>query len=164
MVAKGKEVATQDTAGELVISEEVRAMFASMVVAVPDADDGEGQNRILLTLLNATNWDDLDAPWDSQGGKAYDGQEQRIDSIMRRPSRFAGGLGFFLVVTAELSDTKEKIVWTTSSLSITVQLVKAYTMGVLPILAKLVVADTPSARGYFPQHLEILGAAGQPRK
>lgn len=148
---------------DLVITEETRRQFAMMVTAVPDAE-GSGAERIVLSILNAKTWDELDDPWDSSKGEVFVDVEQRIDSIMRRPSTFADGLGVFLVVRGKRMDTDEEIVWTTGSVSVVAQLVKAFMLGALPLYATLRKAERPTERGYYPHHLEITGSGGNGTK
>lgn len=150
---------TEDKSTDLVITAETRAMFAQMVMAVPDAE-GSGSERIVLAILNAKSWDDLDAPWDADKAEALVDVEMRIDSIMRRPSTFADGLGVFLVVRGKRMDNDEEVVWTTGSVSVVAQLVKAFMLGALPIYATLKRSERPTEKGYYPQHLEITGSGG----
>lgn len=155
-----KAVAKNDDATkDVMISEQTRRQFAQMAMAIPDAD-GSGSERIVLAILNATNWDDLDAPWDKEPKDELVGKEMWIHTLMRRPSSFADGLGIFLVVRAKLVDEQREIVFSTSSVSVVAQLAKAFLLGALPICAVLRKSDRPTERGYWPQHLEIIGAAG----
>jgi len=149
---QGKEPST-----ELVISNETRALFASMAMAVPDGDES-GAEQIILAILNAKSWDELDDPWNSARADALLNVELRIDSLTRRPSSFADGLGIFLVVHGIRMDTKEPAVWTTGSVGTVAQLVKAYMLGALPLYAVLRQAERPTERGYYPHHLEIMGS------
>jgi hypothetical protein len=160
-MASGTKAVDRKTepAGEVMISEETRRQFASMAMAIPDAD-GSGSERIVLAILGAQSWDELDAPWDKEPKDELVGKEMWIHSLMRRPSSFADGLGIFLVVRAKLVDEAREIVFSTSSVSVVAQLAKAYMLGALPICAVLRKSDRPTERGYWPQHLEIIGSAG----
>jgi len=158
-----KAVAKRNDAAdvEMVISPETREMFASMVVAVPEAD-GSGTERILLSILNAKSWDELDDPWDTEKSAALVGVELAIHTITRHVSSYADGLGVFLVVHGKRLDDDTETVFSTGSVSVVAQLVRAYMLGAFPMYAKLVQSDKPTARGYYPQHLEILASAGGP--
>lgn len=146
---------------ELVLSDEARARFASMAMMIP-TEDGNGAERILLAILNAQSWDELDDPWDNSKALEYIDVEQRIDSVTRRPSAFTSGLGIFLVVHGHRMDTDEDIVWTTGSVSTVAQLTGAYVMDALPLYGILRKAERPTERGYYPYHLEFFGAGDKP--
>lgn len=152
-----------EQSGELVLASETRAMFASMVTMVPDAE-GDATESIVLAILNAKTWDELDDPWDSEKALELIDVEQRIDTIMRRPSSYTSGLGVFLVVKGKRMDSDEPIVWTSGSVSVVAQLVKAYALGAFPVYAVLRRSERPSANGYHPQHLEITGSGGRSGK
>jgi hypothetical protein len=150
----GKDVQKRDPSEPMPLSEDIVKRFAEMAVTVP-TEDGAGSDRILEQLLSATSWEQLSDPWESSNGMRLRGKLLRIDNITRRPSTYEGGLGIFLVVEAVDTANGEKVVWTTSSLSVVGQLVRAYVMGWFPMYAEVVVADRPTERGYYPQHLRI---------
>lgn len=160
MPTKAKEVAKQDQSTDLVISAETRQMFAQMVTAVPNVDAAEASERIVLQILQAKTWDDVDAPWDKEPKEELIDKELRIDSIMRRPSSYAGGLGVFLVVRGALLEDKRPVVFSTSSMSIIAQLVKLHMLDAFPVFAIIRKSERPTENGYWPQHLEVIGAAG----
>jgi hypothetical protein len=155
----GKAVATRDAAPVPVFSETTIRQFAEMATMIPESE-GSGSERILLAILNADNWDALDDPWDTEAADELIGVEQSIYEIMRRPSRFADGLGMFLVIRSKLVGGDKEFVWTSSSVSVVGQLVRAYALDALPLVAILRKADQPTANGYYPQHLEIVASAG----
>lgn len=157
--ARQAEQPAEEEVKELVLASETRAMFASMVTMVPDAE-GDATESIVLAILNAKTWDELDDPWDSEKATQLVDVEQRIDSIMRRPSSYTSGLGVFLVIKGKRMDTDEPIVWTSGAVSVVAQLVKAYALGAFPVYAMLRRSERPSAAGYYPQHLEITGSGG----
>lgn len=137
------------------------ARFAEMVGLLPAAEDTEGgAERIIEAILNAKTWEDLDAPWRARGGEAYLGKPQRIERVTTRPSDYAKGLGVYVVVEAVDLSNGEAITWTTGSISIVAQLVKAYCVGGLPLFATIRQAERPTADGYYPQHLEVTDSGG----
>ena len=138
-------------------SAELLKQFTHMVTLVP-AEDGAGQERILAAILAAETIDDLDAPWDTTKADKLAGKVLRIDQLMRRPSDFRAGLGIFLVVHSVDTVSGEKIVWTTSSVSIVGQLVRAYALGKMPCYAELIIAERPTRDGYHPHHLKFYGS------
>lgn len=145
---------------EMVISPETRELFASMVVAVPEAEDGSGTERILLAVLQANNWDALDDPWDTEKTAALVGVELAIHTISRHASSYEDGLGVFLVAHAKRLDDGREVVFSTGSISVVAQLVRAYMLGAFPLYAILRQSDKPTKRGYYPQHLEIMASSG----
>lgn len=147
---------------EIVISDETRALFAQMAMAVPEPT-GDASERIVLQILNATSWDDLDDPWDSTKAETLVDVELRIDAITRHPSSYAEGLGIFLVAHGVRMDTKAEIVFPTGSISIVAQLTKAYLLGAFPVYVTLRRSPRPTAKGYYPQHLEFTGSGGGDR-
>lgn len=150
---------TADAPSGEMISEATRRQFAQMAMAIPDAD-GSGAERIVLSILNAKTWDDVDAPWDKSAKDDIIDKEMWIHSIMRRPSSFADGLGIFLVVRAKIEATGEETVFSTSSVSVVAQLAQLYLLDAFPVLATLRKSDRPTERGYWPEHLEISASAG----
>lgn len=163
MAGKSTAVAVKNDAAntEMVISPETREMFAQMVVAIPEAD-GSGTERILLSILNAKTWDELDDPWDTTKSDELLGVELAIHTISRHASSYADGLGVFLVVHAKRVDDDTEVVFSTGSVSVVGQLVRAFMLGAFPMYAILRKSDTPTKRGYYPMHLEILASAGAP--
>lgn len=143
-------------AGEL--SSELVQKFATMAMVIPD-EAGDAVENILAAILAAPTWEKLDEPWDASGAAKLAGVVFRIDSVIRRPSRYRDGMGVFLVVHCTHGKTGEKIVWTTSSTSVVAQLVVAYCREWLPIWATVVVAEKPTDAGYYPHHLHFYGPA-----
>ena len=131
--------------------------FAQMATMVP-SEDGGGYERILDAILSAESWETLSDPWESTNAEKLRGKRLRVESVMRRPSQFAGGLGIFLVVKSVDLKTGEALVWTTSSVAIIAQLVRAYALRAFPLVAEVVIADRPTSQGFYPQHLHILAA------
>jgi hypothetical protein len=120
---------------------------------VPDSnEDDDAFIRILEQLAAAKTVEDLQAPWDSNGLKQYVDQSILVTAIRKSPSRFPGGFSHFLVLDATLKDG-ERVVTTTSSGSIVVQLLKVRSLGQLPVLCIPRAAKT--AKGYDAMHLEF---------
>lgn len=155
-----KAVAVKDDVSVPMFTADTLRQFALMATAIPESD-GSGAERILLSILRADNWDELDDPWDSSRADELVGVEQSIYEITRRPSRFADGLGMFLVIRSKLVGGEKEFVWTSSSVSVVGQLVRAHFLDALPLVAILRRADQPSSRGYYPHHLEIIASAGR---
>lgn len=152
-----KAVARKEEENEgIVLSEDTLRMFANMVTMIPEAE-GSAYDAILTSLLGATSWDQLDDPWDSTKTEALIGVEQKITAITRRPSTYKGGLGMFLVVHATDMRNDKPLVWTTGSVAMVGQLVRAHAMGWFPLYAEVITAANPTENGYYPQHLQING-------
>lgn len=137
---------------------ELVTRFVEMATMVP-SEDGSGMERIVEKLLSAESWEELSEPWETTDAQKLRGKRLLIQSIMRRPSQYQGGLGIFLVVHSVDKGTGEQIAWTTSSQAVIAQLVRAYAMGWLPCLAEMVIADRPTEAGYYPHHLKFLAVA-----
>jgi hypothetical protein len=143
-----------------VVSSATMALFAQMAVSIPEADDSEAYEAIVLKLLGATDVDGLNAPWDSNSAEDLTGYRLKIESIQRRASDYAGGLGLYLVCKGVNMGTGEPFTLTTGSVSVVAQLARAWHLNGFPVIAELVIADTPTANGYRPQHLNIVGFGG----
>lgn len=155
-------VATTETAGVLVppVSAETLNLFASMAVGIPAADDGGAYENIVLQLLAATDVDGLNAPWDTSDAEKIAGHRLKIESVERRESDFNAGLGMYLVVKGVNMDDGEKFTWSTGSVSVVAQLARAHFLGAFPVIAELVISDTPTKNGYRPQRLQVFMFGG----
>lgn len=138
-----------------VVSQATMALFAQMAVGIPEADDGEAYENIVLQLLNADNVDDFNAPWDTAAAAQMAGKRLRIESMARRASDFAGGLGMYMVLKGVILDTGESFVLTTGGVANVATCARIHFTGKLPAIVELVIADTPTANGYRPQHLKV---------
>lgn len=146
------------TTGEVVpvVSQATMALFSQMAVGIPEADDGEAYENIVLQLLNADDVDAFNAPWDTAAAAALAGKPLKIESMARRASDFTGGLGLYIVVKGVRLDTGEPFVLTTGGVANVATLARIHFAGRLPAIVELVIADTPTASGFRPQHLKIL--------
>lgn len=138
-----------------VVSQATMALFAQMSVGIPEADDGEAYENIVLQLLNAEDLDAFNAPWDTEAAATLAGKMLKIESMARRASDFAGGLGIYIVTKGVRLDTGEPFVFTTGGIANVASLARIHFTGKLPAIVELVVADTPTANGFRPQHLKI---------
>jgi hypothetical protein len=134
---------------------EVIEAYDSMLAAIPDAE-GEGYERILEQIAQATDPADLDAPWRAGDLAELDGIPLTILGVRKRPSDFGGGLPWFLIVDAVVENTGEHVTITSGAVSVVAQLTKAYALNAFPLRVRPVVAERPTASGYYPQRLEIL--------
>lgn len=130
------------------------AAFAQLARTLP-ATGGDGGEAIIAAILNADSVTDLDAPWSGVAGKALLNTPIEVHEVSVAESDYADGLGVFLVVKGyKLADGTE-FTFTTGSISVVAQLVKAYAAGWMPLRCRLVESDRPSKNGYHPQHLVI---------
>lgn len=139
-----------------VVSQATMALFSQMAVGIPEADDGEAYENIVLQLLNADDVDAFNAPWDTEAAASLAGKRLKIESMARRASDFAGGLGIYIVTKGVNLETGEPFVFTTGGIANVASLARIHFTGRLPAIVELVIADTPTANGYRPQHLKIL--------
>jgi hypothetical protein len=151
------EVAVPASSEVAPISEELRARVVAAVEGIP-GDDGSGAENIIRQLLDAATIDDLNAPWEGTSGRNMNGKRLEIRGVTQRPSSFAEGAGIFLVADATDTKTGEPATFTTSALSVVIQLARAHQLGLFPVIADIVVAERPTARGFYPYHLRIVAA------
>lgn len=143
-----------------VISDQTLQVFASMAAGIPEADDSEAYESILTQLLSAAGVDDLNAPWETEAADRLAGHQLQVKELTRRPSDYAGGLGMYLVAKGTDRANGERFVWTTGSIAIVAQLVRAYFLGGLPFVIEVVVGDANPRTGRKPQHLRIVALGG----
>lgn len=139
-----------------VVSQATMALFSQMAVGIPEADDGQAYENIVLQLLNAEDLDAFNAPWDTEAAAALAGKRLKIESMARRASDFADGLGIYIVTKGVNLDTGEPFVFTTGGIANVATLARIHFTGRLPAIVELVIADKPTASGFRPQHLKIL--------
>jgi len=135
----------------------VGAEMKALIATIPEADE-DAYVGILASILSAETVEDIDAPWTARSLEAFIDAPLRVTGIRRMPSDFDQGLGTYLVVEANIPGDGERIVLTTGSVSVVMQLCKAYALGALPLLVIVRKAKRASANGYFPMHLEIVRA------
>lgn len=144
-----------------VVSAETLQLFAQMAAGIPEADDSEAYENIVLQLLQAADVDALNAPWDTDAAEKLNGHQVKIEELTRRPSDYAGGLGMYLVCKGVDQGTGEKVTVTTGAVAVVAQLARAYFVGGLPIVARWVIGDPSPRTGRRPQHLEVVALAGK---
>lgn len=147
--------APTSTEAPTILPAAVVATYSSMLEAVPESG-GDGMAGILESLAAATDASDLDAPWRTEGLEAFLNTELSILRIRKVPSDYQGGLEWFLVADAAIVATGELVTFTTGAVSVVAQLVKAFALDAFPWRVIPRQSDRPSARGYFPQHLEVV--------
>jgi len=158
--APGAEVAERDSNTPAPIPAEVAERVRQLAAAIP-GDDGSGAERIVTQLLDAQTIDDLNAPWEGTSGRNMAGKRLAIRGVTQRPSQFSDGAGIFLVADAVDAKTGEPAVFTTSALSVVIQLARVHQLGLFPVIADVVVAERPTERGFYPYHLRIVAAGNQ---
>lgn len=145
-----------------VVSAQTLQLFAQMAAGIPEADDSEAYESIVMQLLVADSVDALNAPWDTDAVDKIAGHQVRIDELTRRASDFAGGLGMYLVCKGVDQGTGERVILTTGAVSVVAQLARAYFLGGLPIVAQWIVGDPSPKTGRRPQHLTIVALSNTP--
>lgn len=129
-------VAAPDSTSVLLSGPAIRA-YEAMLADVPEAS-GSGYEAIAAQLAQAQSLADLEAPWRTEGGQKYLDQWLTITGIRKVPSDYAGGLGWFLVVDAATIPDGERVSFTTGSVNVVAQLVRAHALDLFPLQAKLV--------------------------
>lgn len=141
--------------GMVPLRQEVIEAYDSMLAAIPDAE-GEGYERILEQIAQATSPADLDSPWRAGDLAELAGIPLVVLGVRKRPSDFGGGLPWFLIVDAVIETTGEHVTITTGAVSVVAQLTKAYALNAFPLRVRAVVSERATASGYYPQRLEVL--------
>lgn len=139
-----------------VVSQATMALFASMAVNIPEADDSDAYESIVTQLLSADGVDALNAPWEANKADQLAGKRIKVEQITRRPSDYKEGLGIYLVIKGTDLATGEAVTVTLGSVSVVAQLARIHHLGALPAIVELTVADRPTAKGYRPMHLKVL--------
>ena len=147
---------SEEEVQELGLSTEVIGQWESMLMAVPEAGgDTSGYESILAAIAVAQDPTDLDAPWRAEGLQRYQDTALVVMGLRRMPSDYTTGLGWYLMVEAVVKGTGEKIATSVGSLGVVAQLVRAYTLGALPLTVIPRRSKKPSKRGYYAWHLEV---------
>jgi len=154
-MATSKELDKTEGVTTLDVSDPRLREFAQMVNLLPQSDPNDAMLSIVAQIAGADDPTALDSPWLTDDVEQLIGVWIDVQSVKAMPSTYAGGLSVFLVVTAARPDTGELVTFTTGSVSIVAQLVKAFAAGWLPLPCKIVRASRESSNGYFPMHLEI---------
>lgn len=144
-----------DQKGELAkLPEALIARFAEMAMMLPETES-DGGASIIEAILGTVNVGDLDKPWDAKDPEALCNEWLIVTDASRSMSDYADGLGVFLVVKAVQDDTGEEITFTTGSMAVVAQIVRAYAGDMFPLKCKMVMSDKPTKGGYRPMHLVI---------
>lgn len=158
MTTHGGPVIEQDESDEtaLALSDQAVAAFEPLLAMIPEAGgDGAGYESILRQLAAAQDASELDAPWRAGGLQMYQDTSLVVTDVRRMPSDYTGGLGWFLVIDAVVKGTGEKIAVTTGSVGVVAQLVKAYSLGALPLTVIPRRSKKASKAGFYAWHLEV---------
>lgn len=136
----------------------MREAFLMMLAEVPTPDDdpSAAAASIIGTILAAENAAELDKPWDSDGMRDYFDQVVIVRRITKRPSDFTGGLGVYLGCDCYIESTGQEMFISCGGVSAVAQLVRAHTLGALPLAVIPVRAKKATKQGYWPYHLEVM--------
>lgn len=136
----------------------LREAFMEMLAKVPEPDgDASAMASIIGTILQAETADDLDKPWDTDGMRKHFGQTLIVHSITKRPSDYEGGLGVYLGCMCDLTGDGVLEFVSCGSVASVVQLVRAHTLGMLPLIVVPTLAKKATPKGYWPYHLQVQG-------
>jgi hypothetical protein len=126
----------------------------AMLELIPEADD-DAYVRLIQQIATATDVAELDAPWSMTGLTEYVDQWIVVQGLKRMPSDFADGLGFYLVIDAVPAKGGAPFSVSTGSVNVTVQLVRANALQLLPLTCCPRLSKKPTKDGYWPMHLEM---------
>ena len=135
--------------GEAALARVKEAMGA--IPESPELDPLELATRVLF----AENVNQLDQPWNTDSMAQFENVRITITDVKRLESELPGGMGWFLVVDGVLTGTKEPVTFTTGSISVMLQIARAYELDALPLAVIVRRAQRPSKSGFYPYHLEI---------
>lgn len=153
---------TQEPGTALAMTDKTQLeLFASMVTLIPGESEDDWTS-IFRQILDAERWDQLNTPWEASKVAEIAGETLIINSAKRRPSDFSDGLGFFLVLDCTVRRTGEQLTIVTGSVAVVAQIVKAYSMGLMPLVVQFVVAKRKTKKGYNPHHLHVVGTLASP--
>lgn len=147
---QGKDVEVLPPTNELLARQQFQQM--ATVIPVTESDGGFG---IVLDILGADDFFDLDKTWQGKDLDALLKRKLVFQQVTRSDSTYQDGLGVFLVVTTTDPETGEEIIFSTGSVNIVAQLVKAHLMDAFPFVGRVIQAERPSANGYYPQHIQL---------
>lgn len=153
--AQAGEVVPVANGGPAMIRPELAEAIAMLVYDIPESDS-DAFDSIIGAILQANDYRDVDAPWRSAGLEQLLNEPIEVRSIRKRPSDFKDGMPFYLLVTGAIVATGEVFTATTGAASVVAQLAKFHSLGAFPVRVIPRQADRPSARGYFPMHLEVV--------
>lgn len=156
----GETTALQEYNAEVLDSQPgIREAFMLMLAEVPDPPP-DAAAAIVGAILSAQSVEDIDKPWDAEGMRDLKDRSLLVREVHKMPSDYAQGLGVYLVCRVVTGESGEEKVVTTGSVSIVAQLVRAHTLGALPLLVIPREAKKPSRNGYLPMHLELVRGRG----
>ena len=153
-----KQESEESGKGLAALPKHVMDQFASMAMMLPETES-DGGASIITAILSSKDVHELDATWGTKDPDKLVGDNLTILGATRSLSDFKDGLGVFLVVEAVLERTGETVTFTTGSMGIVAQIVRAAALDAFPLRAMIQRADKPTADGYYPQHLKILDQA-----
>lgn len=129
---------------------------------VPGGED-DGMTAIAEQILSATSWEELNPGGGLPALLDVAGHDVRMERIEKRTSKIGGGTGIYLVVKGIDPETGEEFTASTSASGVMLRLIKAWSLGAFPILARVTLADVPTSRGFYPQILTIAAAGNAGR-
>ena len=138
---------------ELEAMQAINRELTRMLEAVPGRSDQAGL-EMFMQILSATSPDELDKPWNGNGIADYLDQHIIITDVHKEVSSYADGPGYFLVCPGVEVATGQAVTFITSSVQEMAQILVAYTNGWLPWHCVPRIAAKPTAKGYYPRHLE----------
>lgn len=130
-----------------------------LVSELPDAEDDDGQERVLAQLLAAESPEDLNRPWVPIGIEQQMDTPFQILRVTRRPSDFQDGIGVYVLIHAIDVRSGEPVVRSTGSINIIAQLIMAHTRGWLPLTAIPRGPKRPKPGRKGPYRLEFVAGA-----
>lgn len=153
-----KPEATTEVATTGAKTPEVLTRFQSWAADIEAGTEDTATLAILATIAAASNPASLSAGWTTTETEKLLNRVIVVTGLKKMPSDYAQGLGFFLVVSGYDPTTGEEVTFTSGSVGVAGQLVKAHHEGWLPLKCELVRSPRPTKNGYYPEHLRVYGS------
>lgn len=146
---KAGQVATRPTTRETAVEK-----FTELVTMIPEGGDDDGSG-IILDILNATDWADLNREAELPDARDMAGRDLVFTDATRHVSTIDGGLPFYLIVNAVDKETGEAVRFNTSAGSIITKLAKLWQLGCWPFRGVISATTKPTRAGFYPLDLAI---------
>jgi hypothetical protein len=128
--------------------------FAEMAAVIPEAEP-DGGASLIEAIFNAGSEQELSSRFGTASEDEMLNREIIVNRIERMPSDYRDGLGIFLVIHFYDTKTQRPGTFTSGSMAVLAQLVRAYAEGWLPLHCKLMKAEKKTKAGFYPHHLHV---------
>lgn len=135
---------------------ELQHNLPAIIEKLPDPQD-DGSDRIMLAILSASSPEGINDPYTGGSMGKLSGHMLEVHDVSKMPSDKDTELGYYLLVRGWDYDTEKEFTASTSARAIIAALVRLWMLQALPCRVVVRKAERPTARGFFPEHLEYVG-------